>query len=45
VDWLKKHAKAQRAKHKDAITTADYSINKTWQEGRRNAKMYKLFFE
>jgi hypothetical protein len=41
---LKKHAKAERAKHKDAITIVDYCINKIWQEGRRKAKMYEIFF-
>jgi hypothetical protein len=45
VDWLKKHAKAERAKHKDAITTVDCCINKTWQEGRRNAKMHDIFID
>jgi hypothetical protein len=42
---LKEQAKVKRAKHKDAITTVDYSINNIWQQGRRNAKMYKVFFD
>jgi hypothetical protein len=42
---LKKHAKAKRAKHKDANTSVDYSINSILRQGRRNAKMYKVFFD
>jgi hypothetical protein len=45
INWLKEHAKAKRAKHKDATTTADYCINNIWRQGRRNAKMYKVFFD
>jgi hypothetical protein len=42
---LKEQAKVKRAKHKDVITTIDYSINNIWRQGRRNAKMYKVFFD
>jgi hypothetical protein len=42
---LKKHAKAKKAKHKDANTSVDYSINSILRQGRRNAKMYKVFFD
>jgi hypothetical protein len=45
IDWLKEHAKAKRAKHKDAATTVEYCINNIWRQGRRNAKMYKVFFD
>jgi hypothetical protein len=45
IDWLKEHAKARRAKHKDATTTAGYCVNNIWRQGRRNAKMYKVFFD
>jgi hypothetical protein len=45
IDWLKEHAKAKRAKHKDATTTVDYCINNIWWQGRRNTKMYKVFFD
>jgi hypothetical protein len=42
---LKKHAKAKKAKQKDANTSVDYSINIILRQGRRNAKMYKVFFD
>jgi hypothetical protein len=42
---LKEQAKVKRAKYKDAITTVDYSINNLRRQGRRNAKMYKVFFD
>ena len=45
TDWLKKHAKAKKAKQKDANTSVDYSINSILRQGRRNAKMYKVFFD
>jgi hypothetical protein len=45
IDSLKEHAKAERAKHKDATTTVDYCINYIWRQGRRNAKMYKVLFD
>jgi hypothetical protein len=45
IDWSKEHAKAKRAKHKDANTSVDYSINNILRQGRRNAKMYKVFFD
>jgi hypothetical protein len=45
IDWLKEHAKAKRAKHKDATTTVGYCINNIWRQGRRIAKMYKVFFD
>jgi hypothetical protein len=45
IDWLNEHAKAKRAKHKDATTTVDYCINNIWRQGRRNTKMYKVFFD
>jgi hypothetical protein len=30
---------------KDATTTAAYCINNIWRQGRRNAKMYKVFYD
>ena len=45
TDWLKKHAKAKKAKQKDANTSVDNSINSILRQGRRNAKMYKVFFK
>jgi hypothetical protein len=45
IDWLTKHAKIQKAKHKDIIGTVDYSINEVWQQGRQNTKIYEIFFD
>jgi hypothetical protein len=45
VDWLTKHGKIERTKHKDAIVTVDYSMNQVWQQGRRNTKIYEIFFD
>jgi hypothetical protein len=42
---LKKHAKAKKAKQKDANTSVDNSINSILRQGRRNANMYKVFFD
>jgi hypothetical protein len=42
---LTKHAKIQKAKHKDIIVTVDYSINEVWQQGRQNTKIYEIFFD
>jgi hypothetical protein len=45
IDWLKEHATAKRTKHKGATTTVNYCINNIWRQGRRNAKMYKVFVD
>jgi hypothetical protein len=40
IDWLTKHAR-----FKDIVVTVDHSMNKVWQQGRRNTKMYDIFFD
>jgi hypothetical protein len=45
IDWLTKHAKIQQARFKDIVVTVDYSMNEVWQQGRRNTKMYEIFFD
>jgi hypothetical protein len=45
IDWLTKHAKIQQARFKDIVVTVDHSMNEVWQQGRRNTKMYEIFFD
>jgi hypothetical protein len=45
IDWLTKPAKIQQARFKDIVVTMDHSMNKVWQQGRRNTKMYEIFFD
>jgi hypothetical protein len=45
IDWLTKHAKIQQARFQDIVVTVDYSMNKVWQQSRRNTKMYDIFFD
>jgi hypothetical protein len=45
IGWLTKHAKIQHARFKDIIVTVDHSMNEVWQQGRRNTKMYDIFFD
>jgi hypothetical protein len=45
IDWLTMHAKIQQERFKDIVVTVDYSMNEVWQQGRRNTKMYEIFFD
>jgi hypothetical protein len=45
IDWLTKHAKIQQARFKDIVVTVDHSMNKVWQQGRRNTKIYEIFVD